>query len=193
MIPEKAEEEKGGIIYSGGDDVFVVGSWDEIIGFAVDFRNAFKKYSQNILKISGGIGIYTPTYPIYAMAEETGGLEEISKENDGKDSITLFDESGCYHWDEFIDKVMGEKLAALKEYLNVKDERGKGLLYNILELIRSKNDADRLNIAKFAYLLARLAPEKDKCTSDEIQAYRDFTLKMYSWIQNDDDCRQLIT
>ncbi|MDD4570260.1 MAG: type III-A CRISPR-associated protein Cas10/Csm1 [Tepidanaerobacteraceae bacterium] len=56
------------IVYSGGDDVFIVGSWDDIIGFAIDLHNSLKEYSQNTLSISAGIGIYHSTYPISAMA-----------------------------------------------------------------------------------------------------------------------------
>ena len=91
------------IVYSGGDDVFAVGSWEDIIGFAVDLRNSFKQFSLGTLSISGGIGVFPEKYPIYEMACETGKLEDISKNklkdsnnNPQKDSITLFDEDGCY-------------------------------------------------------------------------------------------------
>lgn len=181
------------IIYSGGDDIFAVGGWDDVIGFAVDLHNVLEKFSQGTVKISAGIGLYSPSYPLYAMAEETGRLEDISKSNEGKNSVTLFDKSGCYHWNEFIENVVGEKLAALDKYLNVQDEKSKAMLYNMLELIRRREEENRLNIARFAYFVARLAPDRENCTEAEYEGYRMFSGKMYSWIQNGKDCRELVT
>ncbi len=184
------------IIYSGGDDVFIVGGWDDVIGFAVDLHNCLSKYSQGTLTISAGIGMYSQNYPIYSMAKGTEKLEEISKQNTGKDSVTLFSHENCYKWDEFINKVVGEKLDALDKYLNVTDEKGKGMLYNILNLIRDTADESRLNIARFVYYIARLAPEykeENEQNKEKLLAYRKFSVQMYSWVQNPEDRRQLIT
>ena len=35
------------IVYSGGDDVFVVGTWLDVLNFAFDLRECFKKYTCN--------------------------------------------------------------------------------------------------------------------------------------------------
>lgn len=82
-IADKKEEERGKrnatIVYSGGDDVFVVGSWDDVVGFAVDLQKSLKEFSQDTLTISGGIGIYPAKYPINNMARLTGELEDCSK------------------------------------------------------------------------------------------------------------------
>ena len=79
--------------YSGGDDLFIVGSWDDIIGFAVDLYYALKKYTQGTLKISGGIGLYPSKYPISVMAKQTGELERCSKRNDRE-------KCSCCFWSE---------------------------------------------------------------------------------------------
>lgn len=87
-IVDKKKEDKGKkgkrnrnatIVYSGGDDVFVVGSWDDVVGFAVDLQKSLKEFSQDALTISGGIGIYPAKYPINNMARLTGELEDCSK------------------------------------------------------------------------------------------------------------------
>lgn len=183
------------IVYSGGDDLFIVGGWDDIIGFAVDLYNSFKRFTQGTLTFSAGIGIYPEKYPISAMAAQTGGLEDIAKGYDSgsKNSVALFDEMGAYHWEELINKVLGEKLALIQGYISVNDQHNKAMLYNMLELIRDKNSTSRLNIARFAYLLARLKPAEEKVSDEKMQLYRDFSKNMYSWIQNEKDCRELIT
>lgn len=179
------------IIYSGGDDVFIVGGWDDVIGAAIDLNNALRKFSCGALTISAGIGIYTPTYPLYSMAQNSGRLEDISKGNAGKNSVTLFDENHCYHWDELCNKVIGEKYALLREFIS-NNEKGKSLLYKILELIRCRKESNKLNIARFAYLLGRLAPDNN-APEEKVQKYNNFSNVMYSWIQNDEDAKQLIT
>ena len=200
ILTEKEQEEKKNktekrnavIIYSGGDDIFIVGGWDDIIGLAVDIYNCLKKYSQGTLTISAGIGMYSQDYPLYAMAQETGELEEISKKNTDKNSVTIFSGENCFKWDVLIEKVIGEKLAALDKYLVVNDEKGKGMLYNMLNLIRDTSDESRLNIARFVYFLARLAPEDKEENKEKLAAFREFSVKMYSWVQNREDNRQLI-
>jgi len=155
------------IIYSGGDDVFAVGYWRDIIEFAVDLSNALEKYTLGSLTISAGIGIFKEKFPIYQMAVQTGRLEEINKENEGKNSITLFDETGCYHWKDFTERVVGEKLSAVMKFIDVSSEKGNAMLYNIISLIR-ECDSDKLNIVRFAYLCARLKETADN-KDDEIK------------------------
>lgn len=182
------------IVYSGGDDLFIVGGWDDIVCFAVDLHNALKEYTQNTLSISAGIGLYHNKYPIYSFANEVEELVECSKsyedKNQSKNAVTLFDENNTYSWDTFIQNVVGQKLKALKEFIVNNDEHGKAMLYTMLELIREKRE-DRLNIARFAYFIARIKPK----TEDEIilEKYEIFKRDMYQWINNPDDCRQLET
>ncbi|HCS72352.1 MAG TPA: type III-A CRISPR-associated protein Cas10/Csm1, partial [Clostridiales bacterium] len=116
------------IVYSGGDDVFIIGSWDDIIGFSIDLYNSLKKYSQNTLTISAGIGIYPSKFPVSVMAREVGKLEDHSKAAPNKNSITLFNEESCYTWDCLIDNVLREKFELVREFFDASKERGKNFL-----------------------------------------------------------------
>ena len=178
------------IVYSGGDDLFVVGSWDDIIGFSVDLNNSLSRFVQGTITLSAGIGIFPDKYPLTSMAEQTGDLESISKGYEDKNAVTLFDKSGTYHWNEFVEHVISEKMNALREFIDCHDSKGKSMLYNMLELIRQKNDGDRLNIARMAYLLARNRPTYD---DDKLKKHMELEHKLYNWIQNDKDRRELIT
>ena len=194
QITNKAEKERNAtIVYSGGDDLFVVGAWDDIICFAIDLHNSLEKFTEGTLTISAGIGIFSDNFPIISMASQTGELEECSKhfDNNRKNAITLFEGSGnsTYHWDELIEKVLGEKYALLKSYFENNEENGKALLYKMLQLIRDKDESSKLNIAKFAYLLARLKPKN----TENVEKYQEFSTKIYDWIQSPADRRQLIT
>lgn len=178
------------IIYSGGDDVFVVGAWDDIIGFAVDLQHAFERYTQGTLTLSAGIGIYHEKYPIAAMAEETGRLESFSKSVPGKQAVTLFGKGHTYQWSEFINQVLGEKLKLLECFFKYYPEKGMSILYQMLDLIRARQNGDRMNIARFAYLLGRLDSGKD---DNKKAFYQEFSRTMYHWIQDEKDSRELVT
>lgn len=183
-------DRKIAIIYSGGDDVFVVGAWKDIIEFGVDLYNNLKEYTQGTLTVSAGLGIYMPKYPISYMAEKTGELEDYSKKLEGKNAITLFDKNNSYHWDEFIDKVMGEKFATVSEFFSTVEDKGKSLLYNLLELFRNRDK--KINIARMAYTLARMEPS-GKVSEEEKVVYKNFKEKVYDWMFSDTDTKQVIT
>ena len=185
------------IVYSGGDDVFIIGSWDDIIGLAVDLRNNLKEYAQGTLTISAGIGIFPDKTPVNYMARVTGKLEDAAKgrqidSKTVKDGICLFDKSQVFGWEEFIDEVYGEKLELLERYLNLNPEKGKNFIYNLLELIRKSDE--KINIARFAYTLARIEPQADAELKVK-EIYQEFRIKIYEWYKNDNgkDRQQLIT
>jgi len=178
------------IVYSGGDDAFIIGSWDDVIGLAVDLHNRLNKFSQGTLSISAGIGIYHPKYPISAMAKQTGELEELSKGNSGKNSITLFSKDNTYSWDVLIEKVIGEKYGLIERFFSASNERGKNFLYNILELLRNRED--KINLARYAYMLSRLEPDENSDTQQR-NLYKEFSKKMFLWMKTEEDSREAIT
>ena len=207
----KVHRRNAAIIYSGGDDVFIVGAWNEVIELAVDLRNKFKRYTQGTLSLSAGIGMYGASYPIAVIAGETGAMEDRSKNLPGKDAVTLLEDGeshemmadneeksisdGTYQWDCFEDKVVAEKYRTLAAFFDTTEKRGRNFLYKILELIRyqermMKGEGDKIGFARLVYLLTRLEPTKD---GEEKEAYRHFSKCMYQWIQSPEDCRQLKT
>jgi len=203
-------ERNATICYSGGDDLFIVGAWNEIIEAAIDLRRNFERYTQGTLTLSAGIGIYVPGYPISAIANEVAGMEECSKALPGKNAVTIFpdgssheavDETGkkicvndgTYSWQEFEQKVLEEKYRYLYEFFETSEDRGKNFLYNLLELIR--NRSEKISFARYVYLLSRLEPDRN-APPEQKAAYRKFSSKMYQWYQGENapaDCRHLKT
>lgn len=180
------------VIYSGGDDVFLVGAWNDVIAAAQEIVTELGKLSDGKLTASGGIGIYESKYPTAAYARETEQLESCAKKKPGKASITLFeaDEKNTYSWSVFSDKVQNEKLAVLRKFLKVDDnQKGMSFLYKLLEYLRGC-ESDKINIARVAYLLGRMCSEKGIVNKDNAKA---FSEKIYDWVTNDTDRQQLIT
>ena len=78
--------DKSFIVYSGGDDVFIVGSWDVAIQLAERIKLDFAEYccENQRLSLSGGIAILRPKYPIMKGAEESEQEEKNAKQHSCK-------------------------------------------------------------------------------------------------------------
>ena len=205
----KAQKRKVNIIYAGGDDLFLVGAWDEVLEVAIDINRAFKQFTNGRLTLSAGMAMFSPTYPISKMAEIAGLLVQMSKNRKDKNSIALFGmetnlkangQLGCKHiytWADFEMKVCKEKMNYLLARLSFDGDKfnklsvGKSLIYRLMDLIQLA-DEDKLNIARFAYVLARMQPKQDK-DEQKRKVYEDFVSKMYQWINNNEDKKQLAT
>ncbi len=91
------------ILYSGGDDLVIIGPWDKVISLSQKINNEFKKYTNNEdITLSAGIFFCSHNYPIFNAIQEAEELLEKAKNNKNKNSICLFDH--CLSWDEF-DKI----------------------------------------------------------------------------------------
>ena len=205
----KAPKRKVNIIYAGGDDLFLVGAWDEVLEVAIDINRAFKQFTNGKLTLSAGMAMFSPTYPISKMAEIAGLLVQMSKNRKDKNSIALFGmetnlkangQLECKHiytWADFEMKVCKEKMNYLLARLSFDGDKfnklsvGKSLIYRLMDLIQL-TDEDKLNIARFAYVLARMQPKQDK-DEQKRKVYEDFVSKMYQWINNNEDKKQLAT
>ena len=88
-------------IYAGGDDLFISGSWNQVVEFGFDVYQAFRAYTGYNLDItlSGGISINDVKFPLYQAASESGEAEEAAKGN-GRDSLGLFGE--VFKWGEWV-------------------------------------------------------------------------------------------
>lgn len=182
-INQFAKEKKLSIIYAGGDDVFAIGSWQDIIEFTICLRQNFIKWTNGKLTLSAGIGLFPDKTPVSLMAEETGKLEGAAKDND-KDSISLFEKAYTLKFDQFIDNVYNGKLKSIRYYFNIQDERGKSFVYRLIELLRNY---DRMNIARLAYYLTRL---EDQTSKDKKEEFKEFKDLFFSWYTGSDNERK---
>ena len=186
---DDSPERRVTVVYAGGDDLFVIGAWDDIIGFSIDLNESLYEFTQGTLTLSAGIGLYPEKYPVSAMARQTGELEEASKEHPGKNAVTLFDRTDTFSWDEFVNGVLEEKFRLIQDFFQSMPNYGKSFLYRLLELMRERGE--KINLARFAYLLARMEP-KDSDDNERKELYKNFSRNMYQWMKNDEECRQAI-
>ena len=126
-----------------------------------------------------------------------------------KDAIALFGVekndklNHVYKWDDFIGKVLNEKYSYLKSRISLKENEetekvfvGKSKWYSLMNLIRSQfeekeNEKHRIDIARFAYIIARI--KYDKQNERQQKNYLDLKKQLFEWIKNEEDAKQLLT
>jgi len=76
------------ILYSGGDDLFIVGKWDCVIAMADQIREAFRTYTceSPYFSISGGMVMVTPKFPVARAAKWCEEEEKKAKHHTFRNS-----------------------------------------------------------------------------------------------------------
>ena len=112
------------------------------------------------------------------MASEVGELEDLGKTGE-KNQVVLWYPRNLYNWDVFEKNVVIEKVKLLFELYET--SQSMSLMYNILHYLSDIEKEEGINLARFAYLLART-----KLTRDQIE-------QLYKWATSPDDRRELLT
>jgi CRISPR-associated protein Csm1 len=124
----RMNQTEGGIyaVYSGGDDLFLVGSWHVMPELARTIRNDFVRYTTGIIpggippvSVSAGITLHQAGYPLYQAAEDAGNALDAAKsythpDGRNKDAVTFLGQT--LSWQEFaLAACLKDELVALIE------------------------------------------------------------------------------
>jgi len=131
------------LVYSGGDDLFAVGRWKNIIRFAQAVRDEFSDYMCNNrnITLSCGISFSHPSYPLARAAEDSGKCEKQSKDyqsadfgiNKGeKSNITLFDRTIKFERLAKLIELKNDIQSMIDSSGNEKSELSHSFLYKLL-------------------------------------------------------------
>jgi len=132
------------IIYSGGDDLFIVGQWDQVIELGQEIYKEFKEYTNHHpdFNLSGGISLVPPKFPILRAAQIADEYEKMSKNHKieikgkevRKNSITLFGKT--VNWNDFM------IASSMKDYLGeIVSKTNKGSEKAILSHLKRIHDS----------------------------------------------------
>jgi CRISPR-associated protein Csm1 len=86
------------VLFAGGDDLVIIGPWEQIIKLAFEIQKAFRKFTCHNpnITLSAGIYICKPKYPVnHAIDKAEKALEQSKKK--GKNRITVMGET--FVWD----------------------------------------------------------------------------------------------
>jgi len=151
------------ILYSGGDDLVIMGPWDQIISSSQKINNEFKRYINNQdITLSAGIFFCSHNYPIFRSIQRAEELLEEAK-NNNKDSICLFDH--CLKWEEF-NKMYPEHFSMLDNWMEKNDVSNqfiRGLLNYGKMITNSKENKNLMMWQPYlAYSIGRNLEKKEE-------------------------------
>ncbi len=129
-----AKKENVYTVFAGGDDLFLIGEYREIIKLAKEIRDEFYKFSLEKTTISMGLVMFKPSTPITFVSKMADDAEQRAKAItvDGKDrnGIDIFGISMKY--DEFIK--IEEDFDEVVKYLKDNAVETTTFYYRLIEL-----------------------------------------------------------
>lgn len=179
-------------VYSGGDDLLVLGPYDDIIAFAQDLREDFKTWTcfNKDINLSAGIFLAGPKFPVERAVKNADQYLELSKEEEGKDSVSIFSETLKWDTQDFYKGFMDLFKFGLKlENLNKEGKISKGMVYSMLLLWEgtfgglntASNDKSRIQRRNYVPLFKyKLRTVKDRKVREELNHEG---LKFMPWIR----------
>jgi len=101
-------------IYSGGDDLFIVGSWDALPALANQIRQDFARFAagNKRVHISGGLTLHAGKYPLYQAAQDAehaldNAKDLVRPDNRTKDAFNFLDLT--IPWEQFTEIAKEQK------------------------------------------------------------------------------------
>jgi CRISPR-associated protein Csm1 len=155
-------------IFAGGDDLMIVGAWNEAFDFAAEIQKAFaERFSSRGLTLSGGLAIFKPKLPIKAVAAEADELLFKAKETllpgeeKSRDQFAVFGQ--VWKWRDH--KEITKTAKSLVRWIEEKRFK-RGWLHTLLCLALQRQaepqrSESRLATAHLAYFWTRNFDPKD--------------------------------
>jgi CRISPR-associated protein Csm1 len=173
-------------VFSGGDDLMIVGPWDRIADFALDFRSRFNSFvcGRKDITLSAGIALAKAHQPVASAVGHAQRNLRIAKESGGdlKDSICFLGKDSL-KWDK--QKAVVNNAMQISEYLGQGDGFSVAFLYRLqtyidnYKLWKGTNDAFYLQfVPMFAYDIARNLKKKSKARMWAEKVINNFNIYM---------------
>ncbi len=181
------------VVYSGGDDCFIIGPWNLIFDLASEIQEEFTEFTcaNKSITLSTGVSLIHHRFPIYKAANMAGNALEKSK-NQGRNRITVF--NADFQWDTEFSRVKNLKEKIEETLVNKKVSRA--LLYRISEVFADfgqfKKEIEKGNVAthriwRLFYIISRFArthKDAEKELSEIRDEYMDVVWNSIKWEEN---------
>jgi uncharacterized protein with PIN domain len=163
------------VVYSGGDDLFIVGAWSDVIELAFDIHTAFRCYvcDHSDITLSGGMIVQHENFPLYQMASLAKDAEDKAKENEQplktlkephrKDTFAPFyiRDQNAFFWEKTeklcglakdLVKYLKDSQTPVNQRLRLKVPRA--FLTQMFEIVEIYKQEGKLYLPRLAYVLA---------------------------------------
>ncbi|MBT1248364.1 type III-A CRISPR-associated protein Cas10/Csm1 [Thermosipho sp. 1244] len=160
------------VIYSGGDDFFILGPWSDLPKLAWEIQKSLKSFSGGNKDITVSMAMeFAPAkkYPVYRVALNAGNNLDIAKDykRNGYEKNAFFNFNKVVGWEEFEEyNLIKEKL---ESFIN------KNITRKVLYVLRHFTGENR-KIWRLFYYFSRLA-DRNKEIGREILEFLDLILR----------------
>jgi CRISPR-associated protein Csm1 len=157
-------------VFAGGDDLVMIGPWDEMARFAGEVRELFRKEFPD-LTLSAGLALFKPKRPVKTAVEQAERLLEQAKGEPKKDSCAALGQA--WKWDHHATILAeAERLAGW-----VPNQVQRGWLHTLLALAEARHGPtpDPMATARLAYHVGRnwKAPEARAWADEVVRRFDD--------------------
>ena len=144
------------VVFAGGDDLFLIGPYVEVVEFAKDIREKFYNFTLQKATLSMGLVMFKHSTPVLYVNEEAEKAEKraksVKKDNKDRNGIDLFGVS--MKFDEFKD--IEDKWQKIYK----KDDMPMSFLYRLIEIINmasemESNPKNAIWRSKLSYIVNR--------------------------------------
>ncbi|MDR1975203.1 MAG: hypothetical protein LBQ31_11135 [Bacteroidales bacterium] len=147
------------VVFSGGDDCFLIGTWEKVFEMAVVLQKKFEEFQRNLksqitslpnseITFSAGIIVFPPHYPMVQLAAEVEDALSKSKRIITKNSVTVFGKT--LRWKDFKEaRILFQTLADLI----INKEESKSLLQIFRQVYPLKKEMPK--VWRLKYYLRR--------------------------------------
>ena len=174
------------ITYSGGDDLLIIGPWDDTIRLADRISHEFRRFTceNHHITLSAGIAMVSPRLPVARAVRIADENLKRAKDMEGKNRVALFDE--CIPWREGTGEIGLGSLIRISDQLITSVERqqiSKSMIYSLLTLweqtyrdIADRDPSEQIEtritrkrfLPHLKYLMKRNIGERDRSRMEEL-------------------------
>lgn len=163
------------VVFAGGDDLFLIGEYKEVVALAKDIRKKFYKFSLQKATLSMGLVMFKPSTPIYYVSTQADEAELRAKEvvvqkgGESRNGIDIFGIS--MKFDEFLE--IEKSFEQVFKFLEENSKETTSFYYRLMELcdmcenIR-KDPKNAMWKSKLNYLFRRNISKAD----NDLQIYQ---------------------
>jgi len=130
------------IIYAGGDDLFMVGSWHTLPEVAHKIEQDFKRFAahNSDFTISGGITLVRGKYPIARAAEMAGEAEASAKDLKRRVAGKVIEKSAFFMMETAIGWEDYPAVKNLCELLKTASERNHAVINRMRQVVQAQHE-----------------------------------------------------
>ncbi len=177
------------VVFAGGDDLAVLGPWNEVLDFAMRVRDEFARWTDGnpAFHVSVGISFGDASRPVIAALQEAERLLGRAKDRPGKNAVALLDDR-VLPWDQFEEAMAWyEQLRGLIEGAGSEGGVARSLLQRLkrLDALTQPNDGELVygpELWRAYYALRRFA-ERHRAASQDMESIYQNALTEYGGLK----------